>query len=410
MAGAPAPAAATVTLGDVFRRHGPAWLKAHPVPLRYQKVIRAITLCRTAALGGLRQRCFDCGYERYVHFSCRNRHCPQCQTMAKEAWRESRRRELLPVPYFHQIFTLPHQLNRLVLWSERNQRALLKLLFDASAQTLLHFGRQDFHGQVGFSLVLHTWDQRLRTHFHVHGLIPSGALADRGSRWVVGGSQFLFPVRALSKVYRGKYLEGLATLWREGSLDLPPDLALLDDAGRDRWIRALRKHSWVVYSKKPFAGPERLLDYLSRYTHRVAISNNRIQSCQNGEVTFTYRDREDANRRKTESLPVDEFITRFLRHVLPDGFTRIRHYGFLANCNKKKALAQIRKLLGAKPPSTKPKPTLRQWLEDVLGIDPTRCPCCGGKLFEYQLTPIPSPLLNCQPSKTSSGCSPRPPP
>jgi len=241
VAGTRLPAAATVDLANVMDRYGPAWLQTHRAPRRYRKVMRAIVACRTAAQGGRRQWCI-CGYERYVYFSCRNRHCPQCQTVAKETWRQARRRELLPVPYFHQVFTLPHQLNRLVLWSEPNQRALLKLLFDATAATLAQFGRRELGGQVGFTLVLHTWDQRMRTHLHLHCMIPSGALADGGSRWVAGGRHFLFSVRALSKVYRGKYLDGLTTLWRQGQLDLPPELSSLDEAEWARWMRRLRKH------------------------------------------------------------------------------------------------------------------------------------------------------------------------
>lgn len=384
MAGASTPAAATIGLGDIFREYGEAWLEGHRPPSRYWKVVRAIVSCRTAAQGGRRQWCSDCGYQRYVYFSCRNRHCPGCQTQAKEAWREARRRELLPVPYFHQVFTLPHELNRLVLRSERNGRALLKLLFDATAATLLQFGRQELGGKVGFTLVLHTWDQRLRPHLHLHCLIPSGALAEDGTRWIAGGSRFLFSVRALSKVYRGKYLAGLEALWDAGELDLPPNL--IDDNDRRRYFRRLRKHAWVVYSKPPFAGPEKLLDYLSRYTHRVAISNSRIISCSDGRVTFRYRDRADGDRRKTETIAVEEFIGRFMRHVLPARFTRIRHYGFLASRNKQAALERIRQLLGAAPPPlAEPRQTASEWLEQMLGIDPSACPCCGALLQEEEL-------------------------
>lgn len=389
MAGVPSPAAAKVDLADVFRQYGPAWLRAHRRPLRYHKVIRAIVSCRTAAQGGRRQWCSTCGYQRYIYFSCRNRHCPQCQTAAKETWREARRHELLPVPYFHQVFTLPHQLHRLVFWSERNQRALLKLLFDATAGTLLEFGRRELGGQIGFTLLLHTWDQRLRAHLHLHCMIPSGALADDGSRWIAGGRHFLFSVRALSKVFRGKYLDGLKALWQEGDLDLPPELSSLDEPEGDRWIRRLRKHSWVVYAKPPFAGPERLLDYLSRYTHRVAISNHRIHSCDDGVVEFSYRDRQDGDRRKRERISADEFITRFLQHVLPNRFTRIRHYGFLASRNKRQALARIRQLLGASPPPSTSEPSaIEQWLQSVLGIATDRCPCCGSPLIEEQMPPL----------------------
>ena len=393
MAGTALPAATRVNLSEVFRRSGSAWLQTHRVPLRHLKVIQAITSCRTAVQGGRRQWCRACGYERFVYFSCRNRHCPQCQTLAKETWRQARRRELLPVPYFHPVFTLPHQLNRLALWSERNQRAMFQLLFDATAATLLKFGREELGGQLGFTLVLHTWDQRLRSHLHLHCLIPSGAVADRGSRWVAAGATFLFPVRALSQVYRAKYLEGPEMLWQRRQLDLPPDLSSLDERGQARWLRRLRKYSWVVYAKPPFVGPERLLDYLSRYTHRVAISNNRIQSCTGGQVRFQYRDRRDGDRRKLETIPADEFIGRFLQHVLPNRFTRIRHYGFLATRNKLKSLASIRQLLGAHTPPAEQVPTIQQWLRDTLGIDTSRCPCCGEPLMEDELDRVRDPLL-----------------
>ena len=381
MAGASSPATANVTLADVFRMHGHAWLQTHRVPPRYLKVMQAIATCRTAAQGGRRQWC-DCGFERYVFFSCRNRHCPQCQTKAKEEWREARRRELLPVPYFHHVFTLPHELNRLVWWSERNQRALIKALFDAAAETLLLFGRRELRGQVGFTLVLHTWDQQLRKHPHVHCLMPSGALANEGTRWVAGGARFLFSVRALSKVYREKYLECLETLWHHGSLDLPPELQQLTPDQQRRWVRKLRKHAWVVYSKPPFAGPAKLLDYLSRYTHRVAISNHRIKACTQATVTFSYRDRGDGNRPKQRELAWDQFMGRFLGHVLPDGFVRIRHYGFLANRCRRHALAKIRHLIGAREPAAYETLDVTQWLQETLGIDPSCCPCCGEPLHE----------------------------
>ena len=198
--------------------------KTHRLTPAQRKAIWAITHCRTAALGGHRQWCPSCGFERYTYHSCRNRHCPKCQSTATAAWVAARQEELLPVPYFHNVFTLPHELNPLILWSERNQRALLGLLFDAAAQTLLEFGQNEFGGKVGFTLVLHTWDQQLRAHFHLHGLIASGALADDGSRWIAGGRQFLFPVHGLSKMFRAKYLDGLAELLERGQLDLPPQL------------------------------------------------------------------------------------------------------------------------------------------------------------------------------------------
>lgn len=371
-----------VTLGSIFRRHAHRWLQRNKVPPRYLKVLQAIATCRTAAQGGRRQWC-ACGYERFIFFSCRNRHCPQCQTRAKEAWRAARQQELLPVPYFHHVFTLPHELNRLIWWSEPNQRLLFKALFDAAAETLLLFGRNELGGQVGFMMLLHTWDQQLRQHPHVHCLIPSGALGKdvQGKpRWIAGGTRFLFSVRALSKVYRGKYLDELDALWSK--LDLPPELRSLTTSQKRTWLKKLRKHSWVVYAKPPCAGPAKLLDYLSRYTHRVAISNERIVGCSEETVKFRYRDRRDGNRQKTRILPVDEFLGRFMGHVLPNGFVRIRHYGFLATRNRAKSLKLIRKLLGATDYVPHNPPDLGQWLQEMLGIDPSRCPCCGDRLRE----------------------------
>jgi hypothetical protein len=399
-------------LADIFLRYGEAYEQAHRLTPTQRKVVLAITRCRTAALGGHREWCAACGYERYTYHSCRNRHCPKCQRTATAAWVAARRQELLPVPYFHNVFTLPHELNPLILYSQRNQRALLKLLFDAVAQTLLEFGRQELGGKIGFTLVLHTWDQQLRAHFHVHGLIASGALAEDGSRWIAGGCKFLFPVCGLSKMFRAKYLDGLAALLGEDPLDIPPQLTELADADTRRsWLRRCRKKPWVVYSQAPFAGPRKLLDYLGRYTHRVAISNHRILSCQGGQVRYHYRDRRDGDRLKTDVLPAEEFLHRFLQHVLPDRFLRIRHYGLLANCVKAQQLARCRQLLGARPPAADDQPhTAADWMRVLLGIDITRCPCCGTALHREQLQPsaksptnagLPPPENNFAPWNTS---------
>jgi Putative transposase/Transposase zinc-binding domain len=397
------PAKQRVELADVFARYGREYLSRHRTEPRHRRVMRRIVACRTAALGGHRQWCGRCGYQRAVYHSCRDRHCPKCQTQAKEAWRQSRRLELLPVPYFHQVFTLPHELNFLLLASESNQRALLALLFEAASATLLEFGRCELRGQLGFTLVLHTWDQQLRPHFHLHGLIAAGALAagrpDSGPRWVAGGSQFLFPVRALSKMFRGKFLAGLQQLLTDKKLDFPEGFTP-DGTALRQLLRRLSRKAWVVYSKAPFAGPAKLLDYLSRYTHRVAILNHRLVGCAGGKVTFCYRDRADGDRRKQARLPAHEFIGRFLTHVLPDRFVRIRHYGFLANRHKAARLAQIRQLLGASAPSPlPPTPTADQWLREVLGIDTTKCPCCGEPLLQTRLAPLPGSnvLLVCFP-------------
>jgi hypothetical protein len=393
-----------VELADVFRRHADAYCATHHVRPIQRKVVRAIVNCRTAALGGHREWCRRCGYERVLYNSCRNRHCPKCQSLAKASWLADRQRELLPVPYFHNVFTLPHELNALILWNERNQRALLNLLFQAASKTLLEFGKNNLGGKIGFSLILHTWDQLLRPHFHVHVVIASGAVASDGSRWIAGGSKYLFPVRALSKVFRAKYLDGLAKLLEQKKVDLPPHLAANTSSGVCLIrMRRLRRKPWVVYSKPPFSGPRKLLDYLGRYTHRVAISNHRILSNDKGQVCFTYRDRRDRDRVKTRSISAEDFIDRFLKHVLPSGFLRIRHYGFLANCIKRESLARCRDLLGVAPCVSEEEPphTAADWMQLLLGLDITCCPRCHGPLHRERLLPAPisrteHPHENCR--------------
>jgi len=337
--------------------------------------MRAIVQCRTAALGGQRESCLACGYARYRYHSCRNRHCPKCQSLAKAQWLEDRQQELLPTPYFHNVFTLPHELNGLVLYSERNRRALWGLLFQAASETLLAFGRTQLGGTIGLTLVLHTWDQQLRPHFHVHAVVTGGALSTDGSQWIDAGRKFLFPVRALSKVFRGKYVEGIEKLLVQNQLDLPPQLVA--PAAQRRLLRALRRQAWVVYSKRPFAGPRKLLDYLGRYTHRVAIANHRLLTPEGDQIKFAYRDRRDGDRKKTMQLPADEFIGRFLKHVLPDGFVRIRHYGLLANRFKTARLAKCRELLGVAEPERQQRKSLADWILLWTGEDVARCPECG---------------------------------
>jgi Transposase zinc-binding domain/Putative transposase len=235
-------------LADIFQRYGAAYAQRHPLSPAQRKAAWAISHCRTAALGGHREWCPECGYERFTYHSCRNRHCPKCQSLATADWVAARREELLPVPYFHDVFTLPHELNGLILWNEHNQQLLLDLLFDATSQTLLEFGRSELGGQIGFTLVLHTWDQQLRGHFHLHGLVPAGALSWDGQRWIAGGRQFLFPVCGLSRMFRGKYLDGLAALLEQQALDLPPSLAHLALAGARSFSPAT----------PPAAGPRQL--------------------------------------------------------------------------------------------------------------------------------------------------------
>ena len=380
-------------LAEIVRRYGLEYRATHRLTWPHLKVLRAIEACRTAALGGHRESCAHCGFERFAYNSCRNRHCPKCQALAKAEWLEARQAELLPVGYFHNVFTLPHQLNTLILCHEQNQRAILNLLFEATSETLLQFGRNNLDGTLGATLVLHTWDQQLRPHFHLHAVIPGGVLSFDGTQWLPAHARYLFPVRALSKVFRGKFLAGLKRLFAEGCLVFPLGVDTVAPLARssnfDRLIVELRRHDWVVYSKAPFAGAGKLLTYLGHYTHRVAISNRRLISCADGQVVFHYRDRAAGDVRKTMTLPADEFLRRFLCHVLPSGFQRIRHYGLLASRNKNDLLARCRQALDVPAPLPPVKKTTAEWLLQLWGIDVTRCPRCGQEGWERtELPPV----------------------
>jgi hypothetical protein len=364
-------------LADIFRQYGQSYAKTHRLSAAQQKVMRAVETCRTAELGGHLKQCDTCGFEHPTYNSCRNRHCPKCQSLAKAQWLQKQTSELLPVGYFHLVFTLPHELNRLIL---AHKKILLALLFKAVSETLLEFGQSRLGATVGIIAVLHTWDQTLKDHFHLHCLVPAGALSFDHHRWISARKNFLFPVTALSQVFRGKFLDLLHQACDKGKIPA---------ANRD--TQALWKKNWLVYAKKPFGSPQTVLDYLGRYTHRVALSNDRILSVQNDQVTFTYRDRKDKDQLKSMTLEAQEFIRRFLLHVLPDGFMRIRHFGFLANRAKKHALAQCRKLLklDAALPEI-PKKSAHDLLLELTGIDLNRCPSChqGTMIVVAELPPI----------------------
>jgi hypothetical protein len=376
-------------LGDIFREYGEAYRRDHCLPVSHLKVMRAVERCRTASLGGHMQQCDACGFERPAYNSCRNRHCPKCQSMAKARWLEKQKSELLPVGYFHLVFTLPHELNRLIL---ANKRALLNLLFKAVSETLTDFSRTHLRGTPGFTAVLHTWDQTLLDHFHLHCLFPAGALSFDQNRWIPARKNFLFHVKALSLVFRGKFLDFLKKAFDQKKLIFPGQTAPLADAATFKLlIKALRQKPWVVYSKEPFASPDYVLDYLGRYTHRVALSNDRICSVHNGEITFSYRDRQDQNQLKFMKLKAEEFIRRFLLHVIPRGLMRVRHFGLLAN-RSKALLSKCRQLLGLHP--ALPKLSQRSTYELMLtltGIDLTRCPLCqrGTMVSLGKLDPTP---------------------
>jgi hypothetical protein len=325
--------------------------------------MRAVESCRTAELGGHLKQCDTCGFEHPSYNSCRNRHCPKCQSLAKAQWLEKQTSELLTVGYFHLVFTLPHLLNGLIL---AHKKVLLSMLFKAVSETLLEFGQRRFGATVGIIAVLHTWDQTLKDHFHLHCLMPAGALAFDRNRWIQARRNFLFPVKALSLVFQGKFIALLQQARDKGKI-----------SAANNEIKSSRQKGWVVYAKKPFGSPQTVLDYLARYTHRVALSNDRILKVENGEVTLSYRDRRDEDRKKSMTLDAQEFIRRFLLHVLPEGFMRIRHFGFLANRIKKHSLPQCRKLLGLNPALPEiPKRSAQEFLRELTAIDLSRCPFC----------------------------------
>jgi len=387
-------------VADVFRQYGAAYREHYPVPLEHRRVMTAIEQCRTAALGGHLEQCDHCGHQRPVYNSCRNRHCPKCQGLARARWLADRRAELLPVGYFHNVFTLPHEVNDLVA---ANQRLLYNLLFHSVAQTLLAFGadpRYGLGGQVGFTAVLHTWDQKLLYHVHLHCIIAGGALACDGSRWLPARPHYLFPVRELSQAFRERYVEGVRQAFIRGQLVLPGRLAAL--AAPESFavfLESLATKEWVVYSQPPFGGPATVLEYLSRYTHRVALSNSRLRAIADGRVTFSYRDRRDHNRQKELTISAAEFIRRFLRHVTPPGLCRMRHYGFLSNRVKGEQLARCRSLLGqAEVPAEAVPQTAGAVRLGLTDHDPRRCPQCGqGSMVRVQrLSREPGPSGEAQ--------------
>jgi hypothetical protein len=348
--------------------------------------MRAIETCRTAALGGHLERCDRCDYERPAYNSCRNRHCPKCQAMEKAAWLERRCAELLPVPYFHAVFTLPHELNAT---TRRHPALIYRLLFRCVAATLQQLASDPQHGLVGrlgITAILHTWDQELRQHVHLHCLIPAGVLAFDGTRWTHARRHFLFPVRVMSALFRGKFVHALREAARKHpGLHMDPRFADVESL-----CSALRRRDWVVYCQPPFDGPARTLDYLGRYTHRVAIANHRIASIGKGTVTIRCRDRK-RRRPRTVTLPTQRFIGRFLLHVLPPGFVRIRHFGFLANRRKTDALTRARALLAVPPPaSAAAAMTADERLTALTGVDAKRCPSCqrGRMMWVSELPPL----------------------
>lgn len=337
------------------------------------KTLRALARCRTPALGGQAYYCPHCRREHVVAHSCRNRHCPHCQGAQAVTWLAQQSAALLPVPYFHLVFTLPHSLNGLI---RQNRAALFKRLFEAASQTLLEFGAERLDAQLGITAVLHTWSQTLGDHYHLHSIVTGGGVAHDQSRWVGTSPYYLFPVRALSRKFRGKYLAGLHELYATGQLEFHGELqTVAAPAQFAALLREAARPEWVVYAKRPLAGPEQVLAYLSRYTHRVALSPRRLLATDGASVTFAYKDYAAGSRPKTMTLATAEFVRRFCLHVLPERFVKIRHYGLLGNRQKQTRLAHARQLLGAAPvASLQPVPELLRTA--TTEGPPACCPFC----------------------------------
>ena len=362
-----------VELADIFNLHLDDYARQYHVGRDSKKATRHIMACRTQALGGRVSLCNGCGHVEVRYHSCRNRHCPKCQTLTKERWLDARRAELLPVKYFHLVFTLPHDINFLAL---SNKKAVFGMLFHSVSRTLKLFAKDPKHklgGEMGFVAILHTWDQKLSCHIHLHCMVPAIALlADQSGR-VSGNQKYLFPVKALSLVFRGKFMEQLLRAFGNGKLTVPSTSQTEFKA----LIARLWSKNWVVYAKPPFKGPESVLEYIGRYTHRVALSNDRIVSLKDGEVTFAFRNRKSG---KKESLKLEavEFIRRFMLHILPSGFMKIRHYGFLANRAKKEKLGCLRMFLGlSHEPPERTVRSIGEMMLELCGKDITRCPACN---------------------------------
>lgn len=387
-------------VAGIFRAHGPAWRARIALSAGQLKVMSAIEQCRSAALGGHVLRCEGCGEVEIAYNSCRNRHCPKCQGNAARRWLAAREADLLPVPYCHVVFTLPAPISRI---AHTNKAVLYGLLFDVAAETLRRIAADPKHlgAQIGATLVLHTWGSALTHHPHVHGIVPGGGLAPDGAHWIACRPGFFLPVRVLLRLFRRRYLEELDKAHRAGQLRFFGDEAgLADPAAFAAWMKPLRQCEWVVYAKRPFAGPAAVLAYLSRYTHRVAISNRRLIALDERGVTFRWKDYRATGRtrHKTMTLAADEFMRRFLLHVLPGGFHRIRHYGLLANAGRRENLAKVRELLKVVPKLEAPAVPEAQ----ATHVQPTFvCRCCRAAMVVVEILPR-SASIRAPPPR--SGC------
>ena len=389
----PAPATRpALEVAHILREGADAYHDTHPFSAQHQRVVNALVSCRTAALGGFKSHCNHCGAVTIQYASCRNRHCPKCQTLAQTRWVERQCADLLDIAYWHVVFTLPHELNPL---ARRHPALIYRLLFKAASQTLLEFGRNPrwLGGELGVTMVLHTWGQNLGSHIHVHCIVTDGGLSPDGKRWLEPPRRgFLFPTRALSKVFRGKYLDFLGTAQRAGELRMPDNDGLDDTHAFEFLTAALRSQDWIVYTKAPFAGAANVVAYLGRYTHKTAIANHRLVDFDGEQVRFRWRDYAHGNKVKIMRLKAGEFVRRFLLHVLPRGFTRLRHYGVLANRGRVRKLALCRTLLDQPAPEPREPETAQAMMLRLTGIDITLCRRCGVGTLSQVLVPAPQSL------------------
>jgi len=382
-------------LADIFRRYGENYRQNHYLSTEQSKTMHHIERCRTAVLGGHSEACDHCGFKRNSYNSCRDRHCPKCQTLVKEKWLNSRKSELLPCPYFHNVFTLPHELNPLIL---NNKKIMLAMLFAAVKETLQVFAADPqwrLVGQLGFISVLHTWNQKLMDHFHLHCIIPAGVFSFDKTKWVAAREGYLFKVESLAKEFKKRYLNKLEKVYGQDKLCFQGRASdFADKQVFKKLIKIVRDKEWITYSKQPFGGPEHVLEYLGRYTHRVAITNNRILSIEDGRVTFSYCDRSDEDKIKKLPVKAEEFIRRFLLHILPSGFMKIRYYGFLAHANKKVSIPLLRQLIN---PDAELAEELTETVEEMMlrltGEDLSLCPECG-KGTMVHIADLPNLLLD----------------
>ena len=386
--------APALELGDIFRLHGPAYLTTFGDSLSHEQkqALRAIGVCRTPALGGHVDQCDRCGYRKISYCSCRNRHCPKCHERARAQWLEQRAAELLPVEYFHVVFTLPQRLAPLAL---QNQRLIYGILFRAAAETLTRIAGDPRHlgARIGFLAVLHTWGQNLNYHPHLHCVVPGGGIALDQRRWISCRQQFLFPVKVLSRLFRAKFVAYLKTAFRDGKLGFHGQLKSLSERRNFvEWLSRVAGTEWVVYAKPPFGGPRQVLKYLARYTHRVAISNQRLISLENDRVTFRWKNYARGNQPATMTLQAVEFVRRFLLHVLPRGFVKVRHFGLLANRGRRRNLALCRKLLVASSSARDFHPAHDRLADQMETDQRDRCPRCRAGHMRRLETLLPQPL------------------